>query len=277
MKDNKRAMNSSSQTGQACRYMTWLVALTTSLALPVSAAYVIRNDGQRVDGSDIRLKPTGEVVLTTPRGQLFFNPGQYRQAVADKPAEYDKAAQLLNKHNFDEAIALLTGLISRLRGLYWDEPAGVLLMQCQMAKGDSAAAVKVYDGLVAGNPKLTGSASVQDAYRQALIAAKQFDRLEPLLKPALAGTSRSDAAHAWLVLGNMHAAQNRLEEAAMDYLRTALLFQDLKTEPELLAEALFKAGETLQKMKDERSAQHCFQALARLYPTSRAAMQAGKK
>ena len=277
MRNDEKTMNSSLTTGQICRYTAGLVAWMASLVFPVSAAYVIRTDGQRVDGSDIRLKPTGEVVLTTPRGQLSFNSGQYRQAVADKPAEYDKAAQLANNRKYDEAISLLTGLISRLRGLYWDEPAGALLMQCQIAKGDSAAAVKVYDSLVAGNPKLTGSASVQDAYRQALIAAKQFDRLEPLLKAALAGTSRSDAAHAWMVLGDMYAAQNRLEEAAMDYLRTALLFQDVKAEPELPAEALFKAGETLQKMKDERSAQHCFQAVVRLYPTSRAATQAGKK
>lgn len=258
-------------------WAAWLVVAGVSLALPASAAYVIRADGQRVDGSDIRLKPTGEVVLTTARGQMFFTAGQYRQAVADKPADYDKAVQLVNSRKYDEAIPLLSGVAGRLRGLYWDEAAGLLLMQCAMAKGDGTAAVAAYDRLVAGNPALAEKDNVEEAYHQALIAAKQFDRLEPMLKKALAGTSRLDAAHAQMAYGDLHAAQNRLEEAAMDYLRTALLFRDVKTETELQAEALFKAGETLQKMRDERGAQHCFQELLQLYPGSRAAEKSGKK
>ena len=255
----------------------WLAVVWASCALSASAAYVIRADGQRVDGSEIRIKPNGEVVLNTVRGQMFFTAGQYRQAVADRPADYDKALQLANAQKYGEAIPLLSGLVGRLHGLYWDEPAGVLLLKCQMATGDGLAAVASYDRLVAGNPKLAEDANIQDAYRQALIAAKQFDRLTPLLASALAGASRTDAARAQLARGDLYAAQNRLEEAAMDYLRAALLFHDVKSDAEFQAEALLKAGETLQKMKDERGAQHCFQELRRLYPRSHATELATKK
>lgn len=254
-----------------------LVWLAGAWALPASAAYVIRADGQRVDGSDIRVKPNGEVVLTTVRGQMFFAAGQYRQAVADRPPDYDKALQLANAKKYAEAIPLLNGLVSRLHGLYWDEPAGVLLLKCQIATGDGLAAVAAYDRLVAGNPKLAEDANVQNAYWQALIAAKQFTRLAPILASALAGASQPDAARAQMARGDMYAAQNRLEEAAMDYLRTALLFREVKDAAEWPAEALFKAGETLQKIKDDRGAQHCFQELRRLYPRSHAAGLAAKK
>jgi len=272
--------NSNTKVGKARQYgavLKWLLVIGTGVALPASAAYVVRLDGQRVDGSDIRLKPTGEVVLTTARGQLFFGSGQYRQAVADKPSDYDKALRLVNSRKYDEAIPLLNGLIERLHGLYWDEPAGVLLIQSVLAKGDGAAAVLAYDRLVTANPALAEKGDIQDVCRQALIAAKQYNRLDPLLKKALASPSRPDAARAQMAYGDLHAAQNRLEEAAMDYLRTALLFRDVKTDGELQAEALLKAGETLQKMRDERGAQQCWQELIRLYPSSRAADKASKK
>ena len=272
MNDNKKT------TARRKAHMLWVgVAAWAGLVLPASAAYVIRADGQRVDGSDIRVKPSGEVVLTTVRGQMFFTAGQYRQAVADRPPDYDKALQLVNAQKHAEAIPLLNGIVGRLHGLYWDEPAGVLLLKCQVATGDGAGAVASYDRLVASNPKLVEDANIQDAYRQALIAAKRFDRLTPLLASALAGTSRMEALRAHLTRGDLYAAQNRLEEAAMDYLRAALLFRDVKSDADLQAEALLKAGETLQKMKDERGAQHCFQELRRLYPRSHAAEQAAKK
>ena len=259
------------------RAAVWLVPALLTMTLSASAAYVIRADGRRVEGTDIRIKPDGEVVLTTAQGQYNFPLGQYRQAAADKPAEYDKAAQLFNGQKYDEAIPLLDGIASRLRGLSWDGPAGALLMQCQVAKGDGAAAVAAYNRLVAGNAKLAEDADVQDAYRHALITAKQFNRLAPMLDAAIAGAVRRDAARAQLLRGDMHMAQNSLEEAVMDYLRTALLFNDVKDDGELQAEALWKAGETLQKMKDERSAQFCFQELRQLYPNSRAAGKIGKK
>lgn len=255
----------------------WLAPALLAMTLSAPAAYVVRADGRRVDGANIRLKPDGEVVLTTAQGQITFPPGQYRQAVADKPAEFDKAVQFFTARKYDECIQALEGVVTRLRGLYWDGMAGALIIQSQIAKGDGVAAVKTYEGLVKGNAKLAEDADIQDAYRHALIAAKQFDRLLPLLDATIAGPVRRDAARAQLLRGDMHAAQNSQEAAVMDYLRTALLFNDVKDDSEVQAEALLKAGETLQKMKDERSAQYCFQELRQLYPNSRAAGKIGKK
>ena len=105
-------MNKNKKLGGAA---TWLAALGLALLLPASAAYVIRADGKRVEGTDIRVKPDGEVVLTTTGGQVNFLPGQFSQAVADKPAEYDKALQFMSNQKYDEAIHLLDGMISRCR------------------------------------------------------------------------------------------------------------------------------------------------------------------
>ena len=256
----------------------WMVAALAGGALSASAAYVIQIDGTKKDGIDIRLTPDGNVLLTTAPGQqTTYAPGQYQQAVADKPAEYDKAVQLYNERKYDEAIALLGPVTTKLRGLFWDAYSGALTVQAQIAKGDATAAVGTADRFMLANPALTNNPVAEDAQRQALIAAKQFDRLEAALTKELNGDSRPDAARAQLARGDLRVAQNRLEEAVMDYLRAALQFADVKDENEVQAEGLLKAVTTLQRMKDARSAQHCLKQLVDRYPASRAAARAGKK
>ena len=254
------------------RAATWLAAVLTGGVLSASAAYVIQQDGTQRNGTDIRLTPDGHVLLTiAPGQQTTYAPGQYQLAVADKPAEYDKAVQLYNSRKYDEVITLLAPVVTRLRGLFWDAYAGALVVQAQIAKGDAAGAVGTADRLLIANPKLAENAVAQDAQRQALIAAKQFDRLEGMLTTALNGASRPDAARAQVGRGDLRVGQNRLEEAVMDYLRAALLYGDVKDESEIQAEALAKAATTLQQMKDARGAQHCLNQLLERYPSSRAA------
>lgn len=264
--------------GKGRRAAAWALAALAGGVLSASAAYVTRLDGTRQDGIDIRITPDGNVLLTTAPGQqTTFAPGQYQQAVADKPAEYDQAVQLYGNRKYDEVIALLGPVTSRLRGLFWDAYAGALSIQAQIAKGDATGAVVAADRLAAANPALATNPVTQDALWQALIAAKQFDRLEGLLAKELGGDVRSAAARAQLARGDLRQAQNRFEEAVMDYLRTALLYNDVKDESEIQAEALFKAAATLQRIKDARSAQHCLKQLLERYPTSRAAARAGGK
>jgi tetratricopeptide (TPR) repeat protein len=260
------------------RAAAWLAAALAGGALSASAAYVIQQDGTRKDGIDIRLTPDGNVLLTTAPGQqATYAPGQYQLAVADKPAEYDKAVLLYNARKYDEVIALLTPVASKLRGLFWDAYAGALIIQAQIARGDALGAVGTADRLLIANPKLSENAVAQDAQRQALIAAKQFDRLEGMLTTVLNGASRPDAARAQVGRGDLRVAQNRLEEAVMDFLRAALLYPDVKDEGEVQAEALAKAASTLQQMKDARGSQHCLRQLLERYPASRAAARLAKR
>jgi TolA-binding protein len=264
--------------GKGQRAAAWAMAALAGGTLAASAAYVTRLDGTRQDGIDIRITPDGNVVLTTAPGQqATFAPGQYQVAVADRPPEYDKAVQLYSGRKYDEAIALLGPVTTRLRGLFWDAYAGALIIQAQIAKGDAAGAVGTADRLVAANPALAANPVAQDALWQALIAAKLYDRLEGLLAKEMEGDSRLNAARAQLARGDLRQGQNRLEEAVMDYLRTALLFNDVKDESEIQAEALFKAAGVLQRNKDARGAQHCLKQLLDRYPASRAAARAGGK
>lgn len=228
------------------------------------AAYVITITGQRVDGSDIRAKSDGEIILTTVQGTRSFYPGQYAKAVADKPAEIDKATQLSDAKQYDEAIKLLDDVILRYRFLDWDNQARAMQPKIYMKKGDYAGAISAYDKLFAASPKSKEDADLQWGYRQTLLEAKQYDKLEQQLSGVISSGSRTDAAKAQIMRGDAKLAQAQVESAAMDYLRTVILYA---SEKDVQPEALLKTGDALEKLRDAR-AKEMFRKLVDEYPAS---------
>ena len=250
-----------------------LAAVLFCAALSADAAHVITAQGQRIDGTDIRARANGEIILTTAAGTRTFYPGQYLRAVADKPAEVDQAVRLVEQRNFDDAIKLLEDVVSKYRFLDWDNQARVMIAVAQSRKGDHAAAVTSYERLFSSNPKSREEADVMWAYRQALLDAKQFDKLDQQLREVIASGARTDAARAQVMRGDINMAQNRVELAAMDYLRTVVLF---KAERAVQPEALLKAGDALEKLRDSR-AKEMYRRVVEDYPTSPQAQAARGK
>lgn len=237
------------------------------------SAYVVTIQGQTVEGSDIRAKADGEIILTTPQGTRTFYKGQYTRAVADKPADFDRAKQLIEAGKYDEATKILDDIVLRYRYLEWDSAAMALLPQIYVRKGDFAGAIAAYEKLFASVPKSKEDAEIQWAYRSALLNAKQYDKLNGLLGTVIESGSRPEAAKAQLMRGDLRMAQNQLEPAAYDYLRTVVLFE---TERDVQPEALFKAAGALEKLRDAR-AKDLYKKIVADYPNSPFAAQARAK
>ena len=161
----------------------------------------------------------------------------------------------------------------RYRFLDWDVQARVALPKVYLLKGDAAGAVAAYDKLFTASPKTKEDAEVQWSYRQALLGAKQYDRLETVLKDVIAKGSRADAARAQIMRGDVKASQNQLEAAALDYMRTVILFSG---ERAVQPEALMKAAETFEKLRDAR-AKELFRKIVDDFPTSPQAAAARAK
>ena len=248
-----------------------VVALCALSAGVQAAPFVIKADGDRVEGTAIRSQRDGSVVLTTAEGQRTFNRQQYRRAVADKPADLDKAIQLAAAKKYDEAIALFKQIAGAYPFLEWDVVATVRLAQVQLAKGVPADAVKTFEELFRVSPNVTNEATVTWAYRDAMLKAKQYDKLSPALADLVAKGSRPDAARAQTMRGDIRMAQGQTEQAAMDYLRTVILFESVA---EAQPEALFKAATALKALRDPRAATFQ-QQLKDKYPDSDWAKQSG--
>lgn len=217
-----------------------------------AAPYVVLPNGSRVTGSAIRALSNGDVNLTTDVGVRTFPKGTYAKAVADKPAEFDQAVAALNAKKYDDAIKLFSGVMANLRGLDWDVAAARELPKALLGKGDAEGAVQAYEKLFLLSPAEKQNADVAWAHRRAMLQAKQYPVLLRQLDAVAAGGSRADAARAQIMRGDIQLAQNNLEQAAMDYLRTAILFQDVN-DPVIQGEAHFKAAAALEQMREPRA------------------------
>ncbi|HRT06489.1 MAG TPA: hypothetical protein P5204_12400, partial [Kiritimatiellia bacterium] len=83
------------------------------------------------------------------------------------------------------------------------------------------------------------------------------------------------AARAQTMRGDIELEQNHVELAALDYLRTAILFTDVK-DAAILGEATFKAAAALEQLRDPR-AKDMYKKVVTEYGSSPYAAQARGK
>ena len=252
-------------------FLAFALAAGAALANP----YVEMPNGQRIEGTAIRATATGDINLTTQQGIRTFTKGQYAKAVADEPAEYKQALAAEKAKDYAKAEKLLADIVAKYRGLTWDVEASKALGRVQIAGGNAEKAVATYDKLFVLSPEEKKNNDTQWAYRKALLAAKQYAGLIRQLDAVAASGSRPEAARAQIMRGDIQLAQNNIELAAMDYLRTAVLFTDVK-DPEIQGEACFKAAQALEQLRDPR-AKELYAKIVKEYPSSPYAAQARGK
>ena len=233
-----------------------LLALGLVLAVlagtALAAPYVVLPNGQQVQGSAIRALANGDINLTMDMGVRTFPKGSYLKAVADKPAEYDQAAAAIKAQKYDAAIPLLEAIVAKYRFLGWDVEATKLLPQALLGKGDAEGAVKAYEQLFLRAPAEKQNPDSAWGLRRAMLQAKQYPALLRQLDAVAAAGNRAEAARAQTMRGDIQLDQNNVELAALDYLRTAILFTDVK-DPAIQGEATFKAAAALEQLRDPRA------------------------
>ena len=255
----------------------FLIGLAAALAAGAAGAapYVVLSNGQQVHGSAIRALANGDINLTMDMGMRTFPKGSYVKAVADKPAEYDQAAAAIKAQKFDAAVPLLEAIVAKYRYLGWDVEASKLLAQALLGKGDAEGAVKAYEQLFLVAPAEKQNADTAWGMRRAMLKAKQYPALIRQLDAVAAAGVRSEAARAQTMRGDIQLDQNNVELAALDYLRTAILFADVK-DAAILGEATYKAAAALEQLRDPR-AKDMYKKVATEFKSSPYAAQAAGK
>ena len=253
------------------------IALVVAMlaALAVAAPYVELPNGKRISGLKIRALANGDINLTTDMGVRTFPKGSYSKAVADKPATYDKAVAAYKAKKYDVSAKLLAGIIKNYRSLGWDVQAAKLLPQVLLAQGDAEGAVKAYSKLFLSSPEQKKNPDVAWGMRKAMMQAKKYPSLMRQLDAVAVQGSRTDAARAQIMRGDIQLAQNNVELGALEYLRTAILFSDVK-DPVIQGEAHYKAAMALEQLRDPR-AKEMYQIVVKKYGASPYAAQAKGK
>jgi len=219
---------------------------------PARAVNVVRmtNDKEFQPKSITYREGAQEYLLVLPDGtQIPIPKAQVASLEIDKPAEFDKAAQMIAAKQFDAAIPVLEDIIAKYKMLVWDNRARELLAQAQLTK-DPKKAVATLEEIFATLPKAQASSEVHLLYWIALLAAGREATLKKDLDEVVATGPREMAAIAQVMRGNVNRAAGQKEAALLDYLRTVVLFDQVKS---VQPEALFRAAEMLDELRDPRA------------------------
>lgn len=262
------------------RIITGLLAalVISGIAAAEAAAqtppYVRLKTGQVIEGTGIRAKLDGSITIDKEGVSRTFTADQVAEAVAARPNEYVQAQKLIASGSIDQAIPLLEQITREYRRLGWDIQAQKVLGDALLKNGDAAGAVAAFEKLFRSSPEAETAPDVALGYFEALIANGQYDKVGRKADEFAASGSREHAAKAQIIRGDVKAAQGQLDEALLDYLRTAYYF---KKQGEAAAEGFLKAAETLEKLKDNTRARELYQKVVEQYPGSAAAQKARAK
>jgi TolA-binding protein len=229
----------------------------------------MKNTGQVVEGT-ISYRPSKGEYIVEKGGVTVPVPAQnVDRVIVPRPAALDSGIASINQGKFDAAIAALEKIVMDYQGLEWDYAALDALGQAYAGKRDFKKAVLTFKRIIDGLPPERVSLGTWRRYCDALKGAEQFGLLKSELEKAIGGGSRETAALAQLLRGDMYLAQGQKNEALLDYLRTVILYEQVK---EVQPEALFKAARLLEELRDPRAAE-LKKALIEKYPDNAYAKQ----
>lgn len=242
------------------RVLLLMLFMTGAQVLVDAAPFVVLNDGRRMEGIEIRARSNGDVILTTQRGDITYAKDQYSRAVADKPDNWDALARNAEA-NPQAAIPLLQEIIREYANLDWDLRAMALLGETYINADQPEQAIDTYEDLFRESEAASAS-DVRWSYYKALLETEKYNKLELELNQEIADGDREAAARAQVMRGDILLKQGDVEGAAFDFLKTVLLF---KAQEDVQPEALYKAGNALKRMKDDRAAAQ-FTQVVQTYP-----------
>jgi predicted negative regulator of RcsB-dependent stress response len=205
------------------------------LVVSADAAYVVTLSGRQINGTEISATEDGSITLKTASGQsMTFREGQYRSAAADKPKELDQASRLLRDGKGEQAVPLLRKVKAGYRFLAWDQEAIRLLADYYFEREQYAEAAREFQALENFDDPV-----VQSRHREALLKSGNTDAVLPALEKDIAEGSREAAAEAYLMRGDLKAANGDSEGARRDWLKVATFF---KAQNDLAEQAEQKLG-----------------------------------
>ncbi len=249
------------EEGKAMKKIKWVwvaAALICAAGLPCSRAYaaggVITRTGSATPlkcKSIVWVEASRQYMVETVEGVTLSVPktAVTRMSV-DKPAGFDDAVKLVEARQFAQAIPSLERIAADYRMLVWDVQAKKLLLRCYLGDNNTAKVMVTVEEMLKTTSRAEMPADLMTSYWKALRASNRGETLGAELQSAIASGSADMAAAAYLLRGDVNRDTGRKSEALSDYLKVAQLFQQVKgTRPE----ALFKAAELLEDIKDPRA------------------------
>jgi len=253
-----------------------LAASMTALSAVPNAAYAANRvfllNGNVLVGQSIEWRGAEkEYRIITAQTALPVALKDVEHLEIDKPVDFDKAAKMVEAGQGDAAIPILKGIADKYAMLVWDAQAAGLLGRVYIARKEYGKAADVIEPVLKHAKSDAVPLATLRAYWEALAGLKRTEDLRKALYEAIGHGTRPTAAQAYLVRAGVEKAAGKTEDAAADYLKLVLLFDNLT---EVQPEALAGAAETLEALKDPR-AQEMRARLNKEFPASPFATKQG--
>jgi tetratricopeptide (TPR) repeat protein len=189
-----------------------------------------------------------------------------RVILVKQPAQLAQAVAAVKAGRYATAIGPLKSIKDEYEMFGPDVVAAQYLAIAYLNTGKSAEAVRMCEDVLRGNPKAADSGQFAGIYWDALLKEKKYATLRRILDDAIQTGARSVAAVALVKRGDMDMEKGEAKKALLDgYLRTVLLFQDIKA---IQPEALYKAMKAHEAVNEHHFAEKWRKRLLSGYPSS---------
>ncbi len=206
-----------------------------------------------------------QYVVSVKKGQTTVDMERKKDDVISldipKPANYDKAVELVESGSGASAIPMLQKIVDDYVMLQWDKPAGRYLAMAHLAAGHAQKAHDVCLKIVSSDKEAAYRGDIASVYWQSLLKLGKDDQLEGLLKKAASSGDRAASAAALVMRGDIIVAKSNdaaaeLNRALRDgYLRVVLMYPDAECRRER-AEAMVKAAQCFDKLGQSARAEN---------------------
>ena len=232
-----------------------LAALAAAQAFAIQGT--LKTETETLTG-DIRWRARDKhYVVSVKKGQTAVDMERKRDDVMSidipKPANFDKAVQLVESGSGAAAIGILQKIVDDYVMLQWDKPAGRYLVLAHLSANHAQKAYECCQKIVSQDREAAYRGALAPAYWQALLKLGKTDQLEGLLKKAASCGDRAASAAALVMRGDIIVAKSNnspdaLRDALRDgYLRVALMYRDAEC-VDARADALVKAAQCFDRL-----------------------------
>jgi len=249
----------------------WLLGAMTAGA-DVKGA-ILKKDGGRLTGM-VRWLPSSKVyVVTTEKGVALQVPvAQVSGIKVAPPANLEKAVRAVKSGQYGGAIPVLERIMKQYTMLEHDVSAARWLAVAYLKMKNAKKAVEMCEKVIKVNPGAVTAGELTGVYWDALLATGREATLKKQLAKAIESGNRTMAAIAQVKRGDIDMKNERYREALVDgYLRTAVLFQDVK---EAQPDALYNAMKCFEELGQHSHAEKMRKKLLNEYPKHQNAQKA---
>lgn len=213
------------------------------------------------------------LTIKTPTGgagQVGYQVADVARIEQPLPKEITYASTLVAQGRFDQALQLIAPVVAQqktLRDIAGNDWAQAALVEVSALAGaqrlDEAKALVTEIGDFSKDPAILNAVKLQ------ITLATKFTDPDQALAAydtiIAASNEPLTASQAWLAEGDIHFGRHEYDSALMAYLTVAVFYPEHNP---FLAKALWGAGQSYGKLKDEKNALKTFHQLADAFPTA---------